>query len=180
MITNFTTDELIAELKKRGCKMTVVKPKTYELQDDCWDIVKEYAGIYNWTTKWNKLHTISVGRLHSLYKTSLNRRFTNIHCYDTRTRILKNIFQKYKSREIMLELREMIDPPIKIKKKKDMSWLNECKVGDEVYAKISKMNGEMLGVITKINKSSASFRWYATRQDRRYDKVYPTRAECIM
>ena len=41
-----------------------------------------------------------------------------------------------------------------------MSWLNDVKVGDEVFAKVSRMSGEWLGVITKINKSSATFRWY--------------------
>ncbi len=55
MITDFTTEQLIAELKKRGCVLQVIKPKTYELQDDCWTIVKEYAGIYDWTTQWFKM-----------------------------------------------------------------------------------------------------------------------------
>jgi len=50
-----------------------------------------------------------------------------------------------------------------------MSWLKEHQVGDEVFAKVSKMTGEWLGVITKINKSSASFRWYATNRHEMVD-----------
>ena len=52
-----------------------------------------------------------------------------------------------------------------------MSWLNDVKVGDEVFAKVSKMQGEWLGVITKINKSSASFRWYPTNRHEMVDGI---------
>jgi len=162
MITDFTTEELINELKKRGCVLQVIKPKTYELQQDCWNIVKEYAGIYDWTTEWHKMDKIGIDRLHTYYKTSFRRRFTNIHSNipKLRRRILKNIVQRFKTKQVMHELRQMIEPPIKSKKIKDMSWLNDVKVGDEVFAKVSKMPGEWLGVITKINKCSATFRWY--------------------
>jgi len=189
MITNFTTDELIAELKKRGCVIQVIKPKTYELQDDCWSIVKEYAGIYNWTTQWFKMDKIGIDRLHTYYRTSFHRRFTNIHCNipKSRQRILKNIVQRFKTKEVMQDLRDMVEPKKIEPKKKDMSWLREVKVGDEVYAKVSRMEGELLGVITKINKSSASFRWYPTRRHevvdgiRRhyYTKEYITKSELI-
>ena len=161
MITDFTTEELINELKKRGCVLQVIKPKTYELQQDCWNIVKEYAGIYDWTTEWHKMDKIGIDRLHTYYKTSFRRRFTNIHSNipKLRRRILKNIVQRFKTKEVMNDLRLMVEPPIK-SKKKDMSWLNDVKVGDEVFAKVSKLPWEMLGVITKINKCSASFRRY--------------------
>ena len=161
MITDFTTEELINELKKRGCVLQVIKPKTYELQQDCWNIVKEYAGIYDWTTKWCMMDKIGIDRLHTYYRTSFHFRFTNIHSNipRLRKRILKNIVQRFKTKQVMHELRQMIEPPIK-SKKKDMSWLNDVKVGDEVFAQVSKMPGEWLGVITKINKCSATFRWY--------------------
>jgi hypothetical protein len=188
MITDFTTDELINELKKRGCLIQVIKPKTYELQEDCWTIVKEFAGIYDWTTKWHKMDKIGIDRLHTYYKTTFQFRFTNIHSNipRLRKRILKNIVQRYKTKEVMHELRLMIDPPIK-SKKKDMSWLNDVKVGDEVFAKVSKMPREMLGVITKINKSSATFRWYVSDSHVIVDgtkrcyylKQYTTKSELI-
>ena len=198
MITDFTTEQLIAELKKRGCVkfelkkrgcvIEITKPKTYELQADCWTIVKEYAGIYDWTTQWFKMDKIGIDRLHTYYRTSFHLRFTNIHCNipKLRQRILKNIIQRFKTKEVMMDLRLMIEPPIKIKKK-DMSWLKEYQVGDEVFAKVSKMTGEWLGVITKINKSSASFRWYATNRhemvegQRRhyYAKEHITKSELI-
>ena len=198
MITSFTTEQLIAELKKRGCVkfelkkrgcvIEITKPKQYELQEDCWSIVKEYAGIYNLTTQWCKMDKIGIDRLHTYYRTSFHRRFTNIH-YDipkSRQRILKNILQRFKTKEVMQDLRDMVEPPIKIKKK-DMSWLREVNVGDEVFAKVSKIEGELLGVITKKNKSSASFRWYPTRRheivdgQRRhyYTKDYITKSELI-
>jgi len=99
MITDFTTEQLIAELKKRGCVLQVIKPKTYELQDDCWTIVKEYAGIYDWTTQWFKMDKIGIDRLHTYYRTSFHLRFTNIHCNipKLRQRILKNILQRFKN-----------------------------------------------------------------------------------
>jgi hypothetical protein len=191
MITDFTTEQLINELKKRGCVkfelkqrgcvIEITKPKQYELQADCWAIVKEYAGIYDWTTQWLKLDTIGIDRLHAYYRTSFRRGIRNFHNDIPKARrlILKNIIQRFKTKEVMQDLRLMIEPPLKIKKKKDMSWLNDVKVGQEVYAKVSKMQGEMLGVITKINKYSASFGWYGILRDMRYDKVYHTTPHCI-
>jgi hypothetical protein len=188
MITDFTTEQLINELKKRGCVIQVIKPKTYELQQDCWNIVKEYAGIYDWTTKWCMMDKIGIDRLHTYYRTSFHFRFTNIHSNipKLRRRILKNIVQRFKTKEVMNDLRLMIEPPIKTKKK-DMSWLNDVKVGDEVFAKVPKIPGEWLGVITKINKSSASFRWYRFNRHvmvdgmkrNYYVKEYITKSELI-
>ena len=173
MITDFTTEELINELKKRGCVLQVIKPKTYELQEDCWNIVKEYAGIYDWTTKWCNMDKIGIDRLHTYYRNSFHFRFTNIHSNipRLRKRILKNIVQRFKTKQVMHELWQMIEPPIKSKKIKDMSWLNDVKVGDEVFAKVSKMPGEWLGVITKINKNSATFRWYPLDQQVMIDGI---------
>ncbi len=111
MITDFTTEQLIAELKKRGCVkfelkkrgcvIEITKPKTYELQADCWTIVKEYAGIYDWTTQWFKMDKIGIDRLHTYYRTSFHLRFTNIHCNipKSRRRILKTLSNALKPKK---------------------------------------------------------------------------------
>jgi hypothetical protein len=126
--------------------------KQFELLDDCWTIVKEFAGIYNLTTKWSKLEKIGVEKVHDLFKKHAKRRLTNYKKDFRNAKIIiyKNLFTKYKSFELMNELKEMIDPP----KKKI-----EAKVGDEVLYKTMRYT-YTLGKIVKINKGSVSWAEY--------------------
>jgi DNA-binding ferritin-like protein (Dps family) len=135
--------------------------KQFELLDDCWTIVKEFAGIYNLTTKWSKLEKIGVEKVHDLFKTHAKRRLTN-YKKDARQAkhiLFKRLFTNFKSFELMNELKEMIDPP-KIKIDIEAKFGDEVfKVGDEVlYCKDNTFwSKSKLGKIVKINKSSVSW-----------------------
>tara|TARA_R110000803_G_scaffold144536_1_gene210371 strand:+ start:39 stop:713 length:675 start_codon:yes stop_codon:yes gene_type:complete len=165
MANSMTTDQLIAELKKRGCTVDVIKPKPFELLDDCWNIVKEFAGIYNLTTKWDKLEKLGVEKVHDVLKKYSRRRLTNYkkNPLNAKQIIYKILFTKNKSLELMTELKEMIDPK-KEKKDTDTSFLDGFKVGDEVeYIPNGGMGWGVysrLGKIVKINKSSVSWAEY--------------------
>ena len=156
-----TTDQLIAELKKRGCIVDVIKPKKFELLDDCWNIVKEFAGIYNLTTKWYKLEKLGVDKAHNIFKIYSNGRLSNYkhNPLDTKQVIYKYLFRTRKSLKLMTELKEMVDPK---KKEADTSSLDGVKVGDEVeYTRgTSWCAYSRLGKIIKINKLSVTWAEY--------------------
>ena len=156
-----TTDQLIAELKKRGCIVDVIKPKKFELLDDCWNIVKEFAGIYNLTTKWYKLEKLGVDKAHNIFKIYSKGRLSNYkhNPLDTKQVIYKYLFRTRKSLKLMTELKEMVDPK---KKEADTSSLDGVKVGDEVkYTRGTSWGAySRLGKIVKINKSSVSWAEY--------------------
>jgi hypothetical protein len=160
MANSMTTDRLITELKKPGCTVEVIKPKPFELIDDCWNIVKEFAGIYNLTTKWDKLEKLGVEKVHDLLKKYSRMRLTNYkkNTFNSKKIIYKILFTKHKSSELMTELKEMIDP----KKDTDTSFLDGVKVGDEIiYGRGgSCWRTFRLGKIVKINNSSVSWAQY--------------------
>jgi hypothetical protein len=133
-------------------KKLVIRPQYY-IQDDCWGIVKEYAGIYNWTTAWNKLERIGVDTLHVIFKKHFNRRLTNIHSNTkkVRTILLKNLFSR-RTKDILNDLYNTFKP--KPYKAINTSFLDNVKVGDEVIYKY------WLGKIVKINKTSVSWQRY--------------------
>ena len=163
MANSMTTDQLIAELKKRGCTVEVIKPKPFELIDDCWNIVKEFAGIYNLTTKWYKLEKLGVDKAHNIFKIYSNGRLSNYkkNPLNTKQAIYKYLFRTRKSLKLMTELKEMIDPK-KEKKDTDTSFLVGVKVGDEIiYGRGgSCWRTFRLGKIVKINNSSVSWAQY--------------------
>tara|TARA_R110000764_G_scaffold215493_1_gene302189 strand:+ start:112 stop:768 length:657 start_codon:yes stop_codon:yes gene_type:complete len=161
MSNKMTTDQLIAELKKRGCIVDVIKPKKFELLDDCWNIVKEFAGIYNLTTKWYKLEKLGVDKAHNIFKIYSNGRLSNYkhNPLNTKQAIYKYLFRTRKSLKLMTELKEMVDPK---KKEADTSSLDGVKVGDEVeYTRgTSWCAYSRLGKIIKINKLSVTWAEY--------------------
>ena len=160
MAVKGTTDQLIAELKKRGCIVEVIKrSKQFELQEDCWNIVKEFAGIYNLTTKWYKLEKLGVDKVHDFFKIYSKGRLVNYKKDPLRAKqfIYKYLFTKHKSLKLMTEIKEMIDPK---KKEADTSFLDRVKVGDEVMYYVEFWGGDRLGKIVKINKSTITWAEY--------------------
>lgn len=142
---NFTDDELLQEMTKRFEFMVVSKKKkTYEFCDDLWDIIKEFAGIYNITTEWYKLEKVSVDNLHDFYRKYYRRRISNYKSNATETKrmIFKDIWKRPKN---LVELSKLFI--------KDKPTFN-VKVGDEV------IYNDWLGVVSKINKASISWKKY--------------------
>ena len=133
------------------------EPKKYQLQDDCWNIVKEFAGIYNLTTKWNKLENLGVDKVHDIFKIYAKGRLTNYKKkpYEAKKIIFKHLFTRRKSFKLMTDLNDLLNP-----KKEDIVF--DCKVGDEViYTSGRGWHCERrLGKIIKINKSSVTWAEY--------------------
>ena len=65
--------------------------KPYWLPDDMWDIVKEYAGIYNLKINYNKIQRIGVKPLLNFYKQEFKFRITN---YNSNTKKVKKMMFK--------------------------------------------------------------------------------------
>ena len=152
-ITQFTDEQLISEMNKRFEKVVITK-KTFYIQDDCWNIVKEFAGIYNLTTKWNKLEKLGVDKVHDIFKIYAKGRLTNYkkNPYEAKKIILKHLFSTRISFKLMTDLNDLINP-----KKEDNSF--DFNVGDEVmYYNGTGWNGcSRLGRVIKINKSSITW-----------------------
>jgi len=148
-LNEFTDEELIAELNKRFEKVVITKKKSFYIQEDCWNIVKEYAGIYNITTKWNKLEKLGVDKVHDIFKIYAKGRLTNYkkNPYEAKKIIFKHLFSTRKSFKLMTDLNDLINP-----KKEDKVF--DYNVGDEV---MYYSGSGRLGKIIKINKSSITW-----------------------
>ena len=150
----FTDEQLIAEMNKRFEKVVITKKQTFYIQDDCWNIVKEFAGIYNITTKWYKLEKLGVDKVHDIYKQYAKRKIVNYKSNPAKAKkiIYKRLFTECKSFKLMTDLNDLINP-----KKKEKSF--DFNVGDEVM--YSTGNGwcseTRLGRVIKINKSSITW-----------------------
>ena len=153
-ICEFTDEQIIAEMNKRFEKVVITKKQTFYIQDDCWNIVKEFAGIYNITTKWDKLEKLGVDKVHDIYKQYAKRRIVNYKKFPAKVKelVYKKLFTQYKSFKLMTDLNDLINP-----KKEDKSF--DFNVGDEVmYYNGAGWNGcSRLGRVIKINKSSITW-----------------------
>jgi hypothetical protein len=140
----------------KGLQEQEQEPKKYELQEDCWNIVKDFAGIYNLTTKWNKLENLGIEKIHDTLKQHGRTRLTNYkrNTLDSKKIIYKLLLTKYKSFKLMCDLNDLINP----KKEEDNSF-DDYKVGDEViyYSGRGWCGSSRLGKIIKINKSSITW-----------------------
>ena len=126
-ISEFTDEEIIAEMNKRFEKVVITKKQSFYIQDDCWNIVKEFAGIYNITNNWYKLEKLGVDKVHDIFKIYAKGRLTNYkkNPYETKKIIYKHLFTTRKSFKLMTDLNDLINP-----KKEEKSF--NLNVGDEV------------------------------------------------
>ena len=138
------------------------RKKKYWLPNELWEIVKEYAGIYHITTKWDKIMNVGVDRLHDYYKTNFNRRITNIHYNPKKCKkmILKSIIELGMNKDKYEKLAELF---IRKNPEGGKIDLTKYKVGEEViYTKHtgSWTSRKYAGIITKVNKTSITFKPY--------------------
>ena len=192
-INEFTDEEIIAEMNKRFEKVVITKKQSFYIQDDCWNIVKEFAGIYNITTKWDKLEKLGVDKVHDIYKQYAKRRIVNYKKFPAKVKelVYKKLFTQYKSFKLMTDLNDLINP-----KKEEKSF--DLNVGDEVmYYNGAGWNGcSRLGRVIKINKSSITwaefevshsvsdnpdgFRFQSFEKKKHYyDKTKTMKSKCI-
>ena len=132
----------------------------YEFLEEIWCIIKEYAGVYHIGTKWNKLEKIGVETVHNHYKDEYRYRISNYKtdALGTKRIIFKKIFQKYKTKENMMKLYKLITDKYPNNKVSNF----DCKVGDQICYISGWGYGHhnLVGIVTKINKSTVSFRPY--------------------
>ena len=132
----------------------------YEFPDELWGIIKEYAGVYHIGTDWKKLGNIGVVTIHDHYRDEYNIYITHYKTEpkETKKMIFKNIFEEYKNKENMTKLYKLITD--KYPKNKVSTNFN-CKVGDQIrYISNDYKQSTFVGVVTKINKSTISFKPY--------------------
>ncbi len=142
------------------------KKQKYDLNDDVWGLVKEFAGIYHITTEWDKVMKVSAPKLYKWYTANMNVRITRLSGQSAETQkrvILKFFYKKQRNKKTMENLYYLLIPHLdaekvekKVKVKKDFT---KYKVGQEViyqpYACAYKC-----GVIKKVNKCSINVDFY--------------------
>lgn len=147
----------------RNPRYIIEKDKKYELPDELWNIVKEYAGIYNISTEWNKIEKVGVNKLHTYYKDNFNKRITNINHNASKSRkaILKFMMQYGMNKEKYTNLNKLITTKRQVTKNE--TDFTKYKVGDEViytHCYGAGCYNYYCGVITKVNKASITFKPY--------------------
>ena len=149
--------------KKKKVKIRLIKKKEYWLPEELWSIVKEYAGVYNITTKWNKIMSVGVDRIHNFYKKNFNRKITNAKSNPNKVKkmILKSIINIGMNEDKYKSLAELVDSKRKVKQNTtDFSRYN---VGEEVtyyHVWAAGCVRYYAGIITKVNKASITFKPY--------------------
>lgn len=161
MANLLTTEELLKELKKRGDVLFTPKNnKDVYIIDDCWDLIKEFAGMCDYGINWKKLEKVGVDKAHDFYKKHCKRRISNYKSNPTKVKqmIYKSIFTDYKTEHIMKALAVLSNP---VKASPEMTGVN---VGDEVIYYNNNLGAwcgkSTLGVVVKVNKTSISWKEY--------------------
>lgn len=150
-------------MKKKKIKIRLIKKKEYWLPDELWSNVKEYAGVYHNTTKWDKIMSVGVDKIHNFYKENFNRRLTNAKSNPTKAKqmILKSIIKIGMNKEKYKLLAELVDSKRKVTK--NTTDFSKYKVGEEViytHKSGAWCYSHYAGIITKVNKASISFKPY--------------------
>ena len=142
--------------------LRIIEKKNYWFPEELWGIVKEYAGIYNITTRWDKISKVGVKPLLKYYQSNFNRSITNAtsNPYKVKKMILRSIIKIGMNEEKYRELATLVEKKKITKNTKDFT---KYKVGDEVV--YTKYGGAMVskkfcGVIKKVNKASIVFKPY--------------------
>ena len=161
-MAQLTDDQLIEEFSRRF-EYTMISKKNikYEFPEELWGIIKDFAGVYHIGTGWFKLEKIGVETIHNHYKDEYNRYITNYKSYtkESKKMIFDEIFQKYKNKENMIKLYKLITDKYPNNKVSNF----ECKIGDQICYISSGWGygyNDLVGVVTKINKSTISFKPY--------------------
>jgi glutaredoxin-related protein len=131
------------------------------IKNDCWNLIKTYAGIYSISTDWDEIHSISMKELHKFHKllhpyNTFNE--LNIYKYihkpynslrEKKICVLKSCVARFNSKSLWIKLhdllrKEIMRPPVII--------------GSEIiyYApgSVDSLYDRRFGIVTKINKKS--------------------------
>lgn len=150
------------------------KKQKYELCDDVWGLVKEFAGIYHITTEWDKIMKVSSSKLYEWYRKNTNRRISHLsksNAKEQKKVILKFFYKKQRNKKMMENLYYLILPHIEtkeevtkpVKEKKDFT---KYRVGQEVVYQIPLCDFKC-GIIRKVNKASINVDFYEEKRENR-------------
>ena len=118
------------------------------IQDDCFTIVKEFAGIYSISTDWCNIFKLSVSQLNEFHTENFKgyiKRVYSLKAYNAKLMLIQSMLKQGISKQKWIGLNELLQSkinPVKI------SSLN-LRIGQEVL-----FENNFVGTITKINKSS--------------------------
>ena len=167
-LNNFQKKELMSLWEEQQ-----EKKQKYELCDDVWGLVKEYAGIYNITTEWDKVMKVSSSKLYEWYRKNTKRRISNIsksNAKEQKRIILKFFYEKQRNKKMMENLYYLILPHTEtkevtkpVKEKKDFT---KYRVGQEVVYQIPFCDFKC-GIIRKVNKASINVDFYEEKREER-------------
>jgi len=152
---NITSNNINKETKKKKrVKIRLIKKKEYWLPEELFRIVKEYAGVYNITTKWNKIMSVGVVKIHNFYRKNFGYRITNVksNSKNAKRMILKSIIERGMNEEKYKLLAKLVVGEYDFSK---------YKVGEEITHKSNNLMN-YTGIITKVNKASITFKPYKT------------------
>ena len=150
---------------------SLVTKKEIYIIDDCWDIIKEFAGICDYGINWKKLEKVGVEKAHNFYKMHCKRRISNYKSNPKKVKqmIYKSIFTNHKTEHIMKALAVLSNPVRAVREVGAAVWwareMRDINVGDEVIYVDNKRDwrrkGEnVLGVVTKVHKTCISWKEY--------------------
>jgi len=133
--------------------------RKYDLNDDVWGHIKEFAGIYHIATDWDKVWKVSAYNLKKWYNEN-TRYYISIpsnHNAETKKRtILKYFYKKPRDKQMMESLHRLINPK-HYAVKKDFT---KYRVGQEIIYELPPLYGFRCGVIKKVNKASINVDFY--------------------
>ena len=170
-LTTFQKRELISLWEEQQ-----EKKKKYDLNDDVWGLVKEFAGIYHITTEWDKVMKVSSSKLYEWYRKNTKYKInmlSKLNAKEQKKIILKFLYKKQRNKKTMENLHYLILPHIEtkeevtkpVKEKKDFT---KYRVGQEVVYQIPLCDFKC-GIIRKINKASINVDFYDEERQERSD-----------
>ena len=169
-LTTFQKKELISLWEEQQ-----EKKQKYDLNDDVWGLVKEFAGIYHITTEWDKVMKVSSSKLYEWYRKNTKYKISHLsksNAKEQKKIILKFLYKKQRNKKTMENLHYLILPHIEteevakpVKEKRDFT---KYRVGQEVVYQIPLCNFKS-GIIRKVNKASINVDFYEEKYTERSD-----------
>ena len=167
--TTFQKKELISLWEEQQ-----EKKKKYDLNDDVWGLIKEFAGIYHITTEWDKVMKVSSSKLYEWYRKNTKYSISNLYKSNAKEQkeiILNFLYKKQRNKKTMENLYYLILPHIETKEKvtkpvKEKKDFTKYRVGQEVVYQIPLCDFKC-GIIRRVNKASINVDFYEEKRDGR-------------
>ena len=138
--------------------------RKYDLNDDVWGLIKEFAGIYHIATDWDKVWKVSASNLTNWYSNNIRKHIQNQSARNAekkKRKILKSFYKKQRNKKMMESLHRLINPkPYNYEYVKPKLDFTEYRVGQEILYKPPDYKYYRCGVIKRVNKASINVNFY--------------------